>query len=175
MRHIPSSLYSFTVPTSVMCTILYGPSQCVFSFPGCLKNLLSDNNTSPLNLNGLTRIWRSCHAFCLWFSIVWWNPTTKCSSSIWRSCNNLCSTTSPLVIFVSTSILRLDTMYSIGTIASCPYTSLNGVCPVSRLQIVQYAHITTDTFWSQSSRRTLHTLVNAFSRILLKASTVPFA
>ena len=40
--YIPSIFWSFTAPVSVMCAITYGPSQCVFSFPGCLKkNLLA--------------------------------------------------------------------------------------------------------------------------------------
>ena len=146
--YIPSSFCNFTAPVLVMCMIKYGPSQCVFNFSGCLKNLLSYRKTSPSTLNGLILIWWSCHAFCLYFSMFWWNPTTKRSSSIWTSYDSIFSTASASVISVSTAILKLGIIYSISTTTSCPYTNLNGVCPVSRLQVVQYAHSTSETFWS---------------------------
>ena len=146
--------------------------QCTFNFSRCFKNLMFYNKTSPPTLKCLVLRWWSCHVFCLWFSVLWWNPATK-HSSIWMSYNNICSKASTLFISVSTTILMIGTIYSIGTTNSFPYTSLNGVCHVNHLHVVQYAHSTAETLWSQSSLRSLHTLINAFSRILLKDSTVP--
>jgi hypothetical protein len=48
---------------------------------------------------------------------------------------------------------RLGTRNSNGTTASCPYTNLNGVCPVNFLHVVLYAHSTAGIF--QRSTKTL--------------------
>ena len=47
--------------------------------------------------------------------------------------------------------------------------------PVNFLHVVLYAHSIAGTLRSQSSLLTLHIFVRAFSRILLKASTMPLA
>jgi hypothetical protein len=70
---------------------------------------------------------------------------------------------------------RLGTRNSNGTTASFPYTNLNGVCPVNFLHVVLYAHSIAGIFKSQSPLLTLQILVKSFSKILLKASTVPFS
>jgi hypothetical protein len=48
-------------------------------------------------------------------------------------------------------------------------------CPVNFFHVILYAHSIDGTFRSQSSLLTLQIFVSAFSRILLKASTVSFA
>jgi hypothetical protein len=62
-----------------------------------------------------------------------------------------------------------------GISASCPYTNMNGVCPVNFLHVVLYAHNIVGIFKSQSTLFTLQILVKAFFKILLKDSTIPFA
>jgi hypothetical protein len=78
-----------------------------------------------------------------------------------------------MLVIVATG--RLGSKTSNRTIASYPYTNLNGVFPVNVLHVVLYAHSIVGIFKSQSSLLTLHIFVNAFSMILLNASTVPFA
>jgi hypothetical protein len=78
-------------------------------------------------------------------------------------------------MLVIAAMSRLGTINSDGTIASCPYTNVNGVCPVKFLQLVLYAHSTTRFFKSQSSLLTLQILVRAFFEILLKYYTAPLA
>ena len=99
----------------------------------------------------------------------------KRSSSKWINWSNLSSTTSKYRIFVMVTTLRLGTTYSIGMTTSFPYTNLNGVCHVNFLHVVWYSHSTTEILWSQSSLLMLQTLVSAFSRIVLNASTTPYA
>jgi hypothetical protein len=77
-------------------------------------------------------------------------------------------------MFVIVATRRLGTKNSNGTTAPCPYTNKNGVYPVKFLHVVLYAHSTDGIFESQSSLLTLQILVKEFSRMLLKASTVPF-
>jgi len=62
-----------------------------------------------------------------------------------------------------------------GIIASKPYAKKNGVSHAIFLHVVWYAHSIAEILKYQSSRFTLHIFVSAFSRILLNASTVPFA
>jgi hypothetical protein len=62
-----------------------------------------------------------------------------------------------------------------GTNDYCPYTNLNGVCPVNFLHVVMYAHNTIGIFKSQLSMLTLNIFFSAFSRILLTVCTVPFS
>jgi hypothetical protein len=52
---------------------------------------------------------------------------------------------------------------------------MNGIFPINVLHVVLYSHNTTGIFRSQSSLLTLQIFVDAFSRILLKASTIPFS
>jgi len=79
------------------------------------------------------------------------------------------------VMLVVVTMHRMGTINSNGTTASCPYTNMNGVCPVYFLHVVLYAHITIGIFKSQSSLLTLQIFVRAFSKILLKDSIVPFS
>jgi hypothetical protein len=79
------------------------------------------------------------------------------------------------VVFVIVATRRLGTQNSNGTTASYPYTNLNGVCLVKLFHVVLYAHITVGIFKSQSSLLTLQIFVKSFSKILLKASTIPFS
>ena len=120
-------------------------------------------------------IWRSCHIFCRSFSNHCWKPAMKWSSSSWTIYVAHSSSIASSAMLVASAMHRVGTMYSIGMIASCPYTNLNGVFPVSLLQVVRYAHITGGIFKSQSSQLALHTFVSAVSKILLKASMVPFS
>ena len=138
-------------------------------------NLLSYNNTKSHHVNFLFLMWRSCHAFWWSFSMRWRKPTIKWSSSRWINYAMRSSSASTLSIPVVVAIRRLGTMYYIGVTTSYPYTNLNGVCPVSLLQVVRYAHSTAGIFKSQSSRLALHTFVSMVSNILLKASMVSFA
>jgi hypothetical protein len=62
-----------------------------------------------------------------------------------------------------------------GIISSFPYTNINGVFLVNLLHVVLYSRSTAGIFKSQSSLLTLQILVRAFSKILLKASTVQFS
>lgn len=78
-------------------------------------------------------------------------------------------------MFVKATILKLGTMYFIDMTTSYPYTKLKGVWPVNFLHVVLYAHNVVGILRSQSFLFTLHTFLSAFSIILLKASTVPFA
>lgn len=73
------------------------------------------------------------------------------------------------------AIMRLGTMYSIIIIDSYPYTNLKSVFPVDFLHVVLYAHNTARILKSQSSLFTSHTLINAFYKILLITSIVPFS
>jgi hypothetical protein len=78
-------------------------------------------------------------------------------------------------MLVIVAMHRLGTKNSNGTIASFPYTNLNGVCPINFLHVVLYSHRIVGIFKSQSYMLTLHILVRAFFKILLKVSTVPFS
>ena len=138
-------------------------------------NLLSYNSMKSPSANYFFLMWRSCHAFYRSFTTRWWKPTIKWSSSSWTNYSMHYSNASVSSIPVVIAMRKLGTMYSMGMTASFPYTSLNGVCPVSLLQVVWYAHNTTGIFKSQSSCLALHTFVNTISNILLNASTFPFA
>ena len=132
------SIYIFNLkcPPLVISTIIYGPNQSILNLPGCLKQFLSYIRTSPLTQNCLFLMCRSCHIFCLSFSMFWWDPVTKRSSSSCTSCNNHSSTTLPYFIYVITTILRLCTMYSIEITASFPYIKRNGVQNMNFLQVM---------------------------------------
>jgi hypothetical protein len=54
-----------------------------------------------------------------------------------------------MLVIAATHIMGTEN--SNGTTASCPYTNMNGVCPVNFLHVVLYAHSTTGIFKSQSS------------------------
>ena len=155
LASVPSNFSNLTAPPSVISLTTYGPSQCIFNFPGCLKNLLSYIRTRLPTSKWLLLMCLSCHAFFLYFSTFWWKPAMKKYSSKCISWSNISSTSSTSVISVSTSTLKIGTIYSIGMTTSFPYTSWNGVWTVDFLHVVRYSHSTTDIFWSQSS---LHTL-----------------
>jgi hypothetical protein len=72
------------------------------------------------------------------------------------------------VMLVIVATCRLGTKNSNGTIASCPYTNLNGVFLVKFLHVVLYAHNIVGIFKSQSSLLTLQILVREFSRIFIE-------
>jgi hypothetical protein len=76
------------------------------------------------------------------------------------------------VILVIVATRRLGTKNSNGTTTSCPYTNMNSVCLVNFLHVVLYAHNIVGIFKSQPSLLTLQIFVNAFYRILIKATTV---
>jgi hypothetical protein len=88
---------------------------------------------------------------------------------------NLSFTAPFSVMLVIVTMREVGTGNSKGTTTSCPYTNLNGVCPINFLHVVLYSHSTVGIFNSQSSLLTLQIFVRAFSKILLKASAVPFA
>ena len=99
----------------------------------------------------------------------------KWSSSSWNNWSNHSSRTSSSSILIAAAMRRIKTMYSIGMIASFPYTNLNDVYPVNLLQVVRYSHNTIGIFKSQSLRFALHTFVSACSNTLLNYSMVPFS
>jgi hypothetical protein len=59
------------------------------------------------------------------------------------------------IILVISAMHRLGTRNFNGTIDSCPYTNMNGVCLVNSLHVVLYAHSTAGFFKSQLSLLTL--------------------
>ena len=103
----------------------------------------------------------------------------KHSFSNYTRFDNISSTRPTSIISLIAASLRLGTMYSINEFhrhkTSFPYTNMNGVWHVNFWQDVWYSHSTTKFLWSQSSLWTLQIFVNAFSRILLNASTTPFS
>jgi len=66
----------------------------------------------------------------------------------------------------------LGSINFVGTIASLPYTSLNGVCLCNIFTVVLYAHRVARILLSQLEDMTF---VSPFSSILLNASTVLLA
>nr|KUM48988.1 hypothetical protein ABT39_MTgene4324 [Picea glauca] len=78
------------------------------------------------------------------------------------------------VIRVACAMYRLGTTNSVDIIASCPYTRWKGVFLCNLLVVVLYAYNTVRKISSQSYLFAEKTFVKSFSRILLKASMVPF-
>lgn len=154
---------------------VYGPNQCILNFPENFANLFSYNNTRPPSLIIFFLMCLSCQDFSLAFCTYRWNPTMNMYSSkasIWDILSFIMLGPS---IFVTAAILRLGIMYSISITVSSPYTNLKSVFPVSYLHVILYALNATRILKSQSSLFTLRTFINAFSIILLKYSTIPFA
>lgn len=133
----PFNLTSWTTLPSTISLMTYSPCQCILNFHENLSNLLSYNKTRSFILNLRSLMCRSCHAFSHSFWTCWWNPTINWSSSSSTSCVNLSSKAPRFEIPVNAAMCKLGTMYSIGIIASTPYTSLKWVCLVSFLQVVQ--------------------------------------
>ena len=158
-----------------MYSIIYGPNQCIWNFPGCFKNLLSYINTKFPCWNFFLLMCLSCQAFGYTFSTFWWNPTINLSYSssintykyIWVALSS--------IKFVMEETLKLGTMNSMGINSFFPYTNLNDVWPISLLCVALYSYNTTVILWSHPSLLTLQTFVNAVSKILLNASTIPLA
>jgi len=155
--------------------IMYGPNQCIWSFPGCCRNLLSQSNTKSPVWNFFYLICLSFQAFSHAFRPCWWKHATKLSSSSSISSNSLFSTAPKFVSFAIAVMRRLGTINSIGITTSCPYVNLNEICPIDILHVVIYGHNIVGIFKSQSSWLMLQTFVSACSIIILKASTVPFS
>jgi len=117
----------------------------------------------------------ACEALSLYFCTSWWNPTRIPSSSSSIGLLNLSCTVPLSVICLISATHRLGTQTLNGTTTSCPYTNLNSVRHVNFLHVVLYAHSNVGIFTFQSSLFTLQIFVRAFSKILLKSSTIPFA
>lgn len=132
----PCKSLSWTVPASVTEWITKGPNQCVHNFPRFFKNFLSYNKTTSPTSKILCLICSSCHALSLTFWTFCLNPAMNRSSSSSSNYDIRSASATESSISVNAAILKLGNTNSIGTTASCPYTILNGVCPVNFLHFI---------------------------------------
>jgi hypothetical protein len=100
---------------------------------------------------------------------------TNKSSSSYNNCDNISSIATDSERSTITAMNKIDTINSIGITSSFPYTNLKGVWPVKFFLVVLYSHNNAGILKSQSSLYMLLIFVKSFSKILLKASTVPFS
>ena len=122
----------------------------------------------PFNMSIMPR-------FLFYFCTLLWNLDTNLSSSNSIKSSNIFYVAFSSVKFVIVATIKLGTMNYMGSATSIPYTNLKGVWPINLLNVVLHSNNTIGSLWSQSSHCILQIFVNAVSKILLNASTIPFS
>jgi len=140
LSFVPPKSFNCTTPPSLTVFTLYGSNQCILSFPGCWRDLLSYTKTKSTSLKFFLLICLSCQALSLSFYTSWWNPARILYSSMIISWFSLSCTASRSVMFLIDATRGLVTKKYNATTASCPYTNLNGVYHVKCFHVVLYAH-----------------------------------